>query len=604
MVLSIYNSQKEAYKSPFGAVPAGEEILFTLRVPNEFCCTTPYLFLRLDGEDAKQHLLQPAGREGDRCLFCLRLCLNVPGLYFYWFDLYTGYRKLYAGHLGEAQLTTGTGAPYQLTVYNPLFTTPKAVQGSVMYQVFPDRFFEGNPEKILPFSERVYRPDKSKEPYYWPTEWDDGFLNLDYFGGDLLGIEKRLPFLKSLGVGLVYLNPIFEAHANHRYNTADYLTVDPYLGTNADFARLCKTAGALGIQIILDGVFSHTGADSIYFNQEGRYPSHGAWQGEDSPYRSWYRFLPGGGYDSWWGFSTLPCCNKSDPAFRRFIAGEGGVIDHWMALGAGGFRLDVADELPDDFIADIRKAVKRHGEDKLLIGEVWEDASHKVAYGKRRQYFLGQELDGVMNYPFRAAILQFLRSGNSADFVQSVMDICENYPAPALAVCTNHLSTHDTERALTALADEPLEGRSRDWQSGRRLHHETYDQGVKLLKLAFVLQFTLPGIPCIYYGDEIAMQGYKDPFNRGYYDWTSGETRLIELVLALSKLRRSCPAFAGGRLHFTRYEPGLLLYERRGGGSAAGIGINLTGQDLTAELLGQRVHLPSLGYAWCSKNNV
>ena len=401
---SLYNSQDERFKTPFGAVKAGESVRFTLRVPSDFHCQTPYLLLWEDGKEPGRQLLAPAGREAAADLFTLTLTLEKPGLYFYYFDLYTDFRKLFEGFCGEAVLSTEEGQAYQLTVYDPAFETPEEAQGGVMYQIFPDRFFEGEPGKPLTFNERIYRPDKSKEPYFWPVDMESGFLTMDYFGGDLAGIEKRLPYLISLGVSWIYLNPIFEAHANHRYNTADYLHVDPYLGTNQDFSRLCEKAKAMGIRIILDGVFSHTGSDSIYFNREGRYPSNGAWQGPGSPYRGWYHFRPDGSYESWWGFDTLPVCNKQNRDFRQFICAEGGIIDHWLRLGASGFRLDVADELPDSFIAEIRTAVKRNGEDKLLIGEVWEDASSKEAYGVRRQYFLGHELDGVMNYPFRTAI--------------------------------------------------------------------------------------------------------------------------------------------------------------------------------------------------------
>ncbi len=425
---------------------------------------------------------------------------------------------------------------------------------------------------------------------------------MDYFGGVLLGIEQRLVYLKTLGVNWIYLNPIFEAHSNHRYNTANYMKIDPYLGTNEDFARLCEKANAMGMYILLDGVFSHTGSDSLYFNREGRYPTTGAWQGLQSPYRNWYKFHPDGSYDSWWGFDTLPACNKHNPEFRRFICGEGGVIEHWLRLGASGFRLDVADELPDDFIEEIRQAVKRCGEDKLLIGEVWEDASNKEAYGVRRKYFLGNELDGVMNYPFRNAILRFMHDKDASQFAHTVMNICEHYPPPALAACTTHLSTHDTERAITVLADEPTADHDRNWQSGRRLDVAGYEYGIRLMQLAFVLQFTLPGIPCVYYGDEVGMQGYKDPFNRAFFDWNSNETRLIELAMALGDLRNNCPVFADGRLNFTNCAPGVLCYERKNSHHVAAVAVNCSGRSAKVKLLGEEIHLSNMGYTWrCKK---
>ncbi len=596
-MLNIYNSRYEEYKKPFGAVKAGEEVSFTLRVPPEVKSRTPMLFLQPDGGEPQQHALQPAGAENGRELFTVTLTAPPTGLYFYWFDLWIDYKKLYRGLFSGSEIRTDEGAKWPLLVYDPEFKTPQFARSGVMYQIFPDRFFEGDPDKQRLYSERVYRQDKQNEPYFWGEEKTYGNLTQDYFGGDLAGIEKRLPFLKSLGVTIIYLNPIFEAHSNHRYNTADYMKVDPYLGTNEDFRRLCTAANDIGIKIILDGVFSHTGSDSLYFNKEGRYPSVGAWQGPQSPYRNWYFFHPDGNYDSWWGFDTLPNCNKHNAEFRSFIAGEGGVVDYWLGLGASGFRLDVADELPDDFIEEIRCAVKRNGQDNLLIGEVWEDAVLKEGWGSRRRYFWGGELDGVMNYPFRTAILSFLQSFDALEFSNAVMNICELYPPMALASCTTHISTHDTARAITAIKGEPQENHDRSWQSVQRLSREQYHLGITCMRLAFVLQFTLPGIPCVYYGDEIAMQGYADPFNRGYYNWTSGENRLIPLMIELSALRRQCPAMQSGSLRFIEAKNGLLVYQRESGEAKMAVAVNCSGWPAVANLLGQEVPVANMNYA-------
>lgn len=602
---TIFNSRNSTYKTPFGAVKTGESVVFTLHVPTSYGCQTPFLFIKCDGEDPQQIELLKEKTKDATDIFTLQYTPSKEGLYFYYFDLWINYRKLFRGAHGKCFETTEQGNWYQLTVYDPSFTTPKDVHGATMYQIFPDRFYEGNASKPHTLHERVYRQDKTKEPYFWPTNQENGYLTLDYFGGDLVGIEEKLPYIKSLGVDWLYLNPIFEAHSNHRYNTADYLNVDPYLGTNEDFAHLCKAANTLGIKIILDGVFSHTGSDSRYFNKEARYPTVGAWQSEASPYRDWYIFHPDGTYNSWWGFDTLPECNKHNPSFRDFICGKNGVIDTWLSLGASGFRLDVADELPDDFIADIRTAVKSHGEENYLIGEVWEDATNKEAYGVLRKYFLGHELDGVMNYPFRTAILNFSKNLDTAqNFSETVETICENYPAPALAAVTNHLGTHDTVRAITALAGEDAGDRGREWQSGRVLSPEMYKLGIARMKLAFVLQFTLPGVPCLYYGDEIAMQGYADPFNRAFFDWNSTEHHLIPLVKQLSSLRNSCAAFAGGTLQFILAENGTLAYERtsQDGKSKAAIAVNNSPIPISISLLGQTVEIPAGDYAWRTNN--
>ncbi|MBQ5754875.1 MAG: glycoside hydrolase family 13 protein, partial [Oscillospiraceae bacterium] len=425
-----FNSTLSFYKTPFGAVPAGTPVSFTVSLPQKMGQLQPRLILRPDGEEAGQLMMEAAGLKDGRYLYTASFTPTRAGLYFYHFDLWQDFLKIWRGPLGEGRLSSGAGADYQLTVYEPGFKSPAPFPGGVMYQIFPDRFYESAP-KPMPFVGRAYSSNKNGIPFYWPIE-QGGQLNMDYFGGDLKGIEEKLPYLESLGVRYIYLNPIFEAHSNHRYNTADYMKVDPLLGTNEDFAHLCAEAKKLGIGIILDGVFSHTGSDSLYFNKEGRYGSGGAFHDPNSPYRSWYVFDKKYkcGYRSWWGFDTLPEVNEDDSSYRQFICGKGGVIDTWMELGASGFRLDVADELPDDFIEAIRIAVKAHGQDKVLLGEVWEDASNKVAYDQRRTYLLGKGLDTVMNYPFRNAILGFLKGDSAQTAGDTILSICENYPAP------------------------------------------------------------------------------------------------------------------------------------------------------------------------------
>ena len=303
----LFNSLDSAYKTPRGAVRAGEPLRLALTIPEHYGFVEPRLVLTKDGGDPVEYRMDFKGCVEGVNHFRLSLTLDEAGLYFYYFDLYSDFRKLYRGELGEAVLSWTAGACWQLTVYEADFATPKALRGGVMYQIFPDRFFEGRPHPVMPFADRVYRANKQGEPYFWPNE-QGGQLNLDYFGGDFEGIRKKLGYLQELGVTWIYLNPIFEAHANHRYNTADYLNADPLLGTNEEFTLLCREAKEKGIRIILDGVFSHTGSDSLYFNREGRYGQGGAYHDPNSPYRSWYDFDPKYpcGYRSWWGFETLP----------------------------------------------------------------------------------------------------------------------------------------------------------------------------------------------------------------------------------------------------------------------------------------------------------
>ena len=582
---TFYNSLDLTCKSPFGAVKAGQPVTFNLTVPEDLGYVDPHLVLTKDCEDPVHYRMEFTGQTPKVNHFALTVTPTTSGLYFYHFDLYTDFRRIYRTPGGEGVLSWTDGQDWQLTVYEPDFKTPDWLKNGTMYQIFPDRFCEGKPNKAMPFADRIYRADKTGEPYFWPTEQSEGYLNMDYYGGDFAGIQQKLPYLRDLGVTCIYLNPIFEAHANHRYNTADYLKADPLLGTNEEFSALCAAAAKEGIRIILDGVFSHTGSDSRYFNREGRYGPGGAYRDRSSPYRSWYDFDSGYpcGYRSWWGFETLPEVQEESPSYVEFICGKGGVIDTWLNLGASGFRLDVADELPDDFIEKIRAAVKSHGEDKLLLGEVWEDATTKEAFGLRRTYLRGHGLDAVMNYPFRSATLDYLHGADVTAVADALMQICEHYPAPALNCAMNFLSTHDTERAITAIAGEPCNGHDRYWQSKRVIPSGQMDEAIRRELLGYAMIFTLPGVPCVYYGDEIAMQGYRDPFNRAFFDWNSTEQRLRGPLKTLAHLRKGCDAFDGGRLEIVRTDTDVLHYRRIGKTQTAEIILN-RGPHLIAEL--------------------
>lgn len=598
----FFNSLFDGCKSPSGAVRQGETVTLTLFTPLEMDIQQPRLVFFQDGCPIEYHIMEQTAQQEDYRCFSVSLQAGAPGLYFYYFDLWKDYTKVFRNSCGNGYLSWEEGDSWQITVYEKDFSTPDFLKGGVIYQIFPDRFFEGVKKQGMPFADRLYREDKDGEPYFWPNENPEGYLNMDYFGGDLEGVRQKLPYLRHLGVTCIYFNPIFEAHSNHRYNTANYMKIDPVLGDEEDFVRLCSQAKSMGISIILDGVFSHTGSDSLYFNREGRYGVGGAYHDPYSPYRTWYDFSPNYrcGYRSWWGFETLPEVNENDVNYRDFICGENGVIDYWLQRGASGFRLDVADELPDDFIEAIRQAVKRHGDDKYLLGEVWEDATTKWSYGTRRRYLLGKGLDAVMNYPFRNAVLNFLKGEDGISIANQIMSICENYPAPALHTLMNFISTHDTERAITYLVGEPANGRDRFWQSNRLLNPHQYQHGITLMRMAFAMIFTLPGVPSIYYGDEIAMQGYRDPFNRGYFRWDFTENRLKTLISYLSKLRRENDAFAQGKLEIIHAESEILHYRRIGKKTSVDLMFNrsctmrsfsVNGQQISVEPLNFKVHV-------------
>ncbi|MEG1614503.1 MAG: glycoside hydrolase family 13 protein [Oscillospiraceae bacterium] len=546
----IFNSREKQYKSKFGAVCAGEDVLFRLLLPcydNHFC-TGAFLLLCKDGkEEERFELCATDSYQDNHRWWEITKSVAESGLYWYHFEYSTPFGNCRISNDGDGiGYVSDYGASWQLTVYSPDFKTPEWLKGGVIYQIFPDRFAKSENSKGAVPADRIMRDDWGGEPLWKPTN-DGKVLNNDFFGGDLKGIEQKLDYLKELGVTCIYLNPIFESASNHRYDTADYEKVDSILGTQDDFTSLCTKAKAKGIHIIIDGVFNHTGDNSKYFNKYKKYGTGGAYNSKQSPYYKWYNFnnWPDD-YSSWWGINILPQVNEECPEYLDFITGEGGIIEKWLKAGADGWRLDVADELPDIFLDKLRKRSKAVNPDALVLGEVWEDASNKTSYGFRRRYLLGEQLDSVMNYPFLNAVVDFVLSYRTDDFFARILSVLENYPPQVINVLMNPLGTHDTQRILTVLAGLSCNYKDRQWQSKNKLTPEQKNAALKLLTLASALQFTLPGVPSIYYGDEAGIEGFKDPFNRTCYPWGYENQSLIEWYKFLGKLRHDCPALSDG----------------------------------------------------------
>lgn len=558
-----YDPSKSWHKSLSGAIAAGSSLWLRVVLPRDLGVTACRLIISEDNKNDQVINMTWDNTDGIEEWWQTEIYLDAPKLLFYRFSYETSWGKTDIGpgkgtHLGEIS----SKDKWQLTVYSADFQTPEWIKGGIIYQIFPDRFcYSGEKKDNVP-GDRILRSDWGNTPHYLPDE--KGIIrNNDYFCGDFKGIEEKLPYIASLGVNCIYLNPISEAHSNHRYDTADYMKPDPLLGTEEDFSRLCKKAHEYGIRIIFDGVYSHTGADSIYFNKYSRYGTDGAYNCPDSPYRSWYRFCADGKkYDSWWGIDTLPETNEENNSYSEFIAGENGVIDKWIGLGADGIRLDVADELPDSFLDKLRKAVKRHGEDKYILGEVWEDATNKISHGGRRRFLLGDQLDSVMNYPFRKAIIDFLLTANAERFMHTAFSITENYPPQALNCAMNHLGTHDTERILTLLSGISCEGKSRESQADIIISDDALKRGIKLLKMALAMIFTLPGVPSIYYGDEAGLTGCKDPFNRFCYPWGNENAEILNFTRDIAKLRNSYEVLKEGRFYPISATLGCVAYLR------------------------------------------
>ena len=577
---SMFHSRSTACKKPYGAVPAGQAVEFSVYPQRAQGALHVTFWIEEDGCQAESYPLHWCGYQGSHDRYTVTYTPPHPGLYWYYFsvELADGLHYCARGYGGQAELLETVGDKYQLTVYDGEYHTPRWFGEGITYNIFPDRFCRDKaPEQpegegVIP---RVLHQNWDDIPVYLPDEHGE-ILNNDFFGGTLRGVYAKLDYLESLHVTTIYFNPIFQAYSNHRYDTGDYKRIDPLLGCEEDFRALCSEAARRGMRVVLDGVFNHTGYDSRYFNARGHYDSVGAFQSKESPYFSWFDFhnWPNE-YGSWWGIYTLPQVNETDGSYQNYIIeDEDSVVRRWLRLGASGWRLDVADELPDDFIEKIRAAVKRVSPEKFLLGEVWEDATTKYGFGQRRTYLLGKGLDSVMNYPFKNAVLDFVKGKPAQQAMGEILSICEHYPAPAMDTALNFLSTHVTERALTVIADEPANGRGREWQSGRCVTGEAYEEGMLRLRMAYAIIYTLPGVPCLYYGDEIGMQGYRDPFNRAFFCWDSHEKRLKPVLAQLAQLRHSCEAFRTGELRVLRAQDGILHYQRVGEAETAEIIVN------------------------------
>ncbi len=542
-------------KSPYGAAPSGGGVTFTLRPLRSRAFVRGLLTARweFDGDRVTEAPILWSGLDGDRDLFSATLPLgDYVGLVWYSLRLETWQ--------GEGEEL----GPFQLTVYDGAETVPSWFGEGVTYQIFPDRFRRlAIPDPTGMVGGRWVHQSWEEEPEYRPNDHGE-IRNRDFFGGSLAGIMERLPYLQDLGVETIYLCPIFEAPENHRYGVADYERIDPMLGTNEDFSRLCRKAHSLGMRVMLDGVFNHTGFVSKYFNGDGFYPTLGAHQSVDSPYYGWYSFQQWPDhYTSWWGIYSLPTTNKESPQWLDYIAGENGIIRTWLRAGADGWRLDVADELPDFVVHAIHAAARAEKPDAVIIGEVWEDASNKIAYDLRRRHVLGGHCDGVMNYPLRTALTDFLLGGDAARFQAVMESLRQNYPSWAFSSAMNSLGTHDTLRILTLLGTgSDRKDQSRDWRAAHRLTDEERALAVARLKLGALLLYAFPGSPTLYYGDEAGMEGFEDPFNRRTFPWSRADQDLTAWFAALGRVRKTLLPLRRGELRWLTCRDRVLSFAR------------------------------------------
>ena len=488
------------------------------------------------------------------------------GLFYYEILLVRGYDTLFSYTPNNVDITfeRESVGRFRLLVYQKEFSTPTWFAGGVMYHIFLDRFCKGE-GSVEANRDAVINPDWQNGIPQYPRKNGDPITNNVFFGGNLWGVIEKLDYLQSLGVTVLYLSPVFKAYSNHRYDTGDYERIDAFLGGEEAFDALVREAHARGIRIVLDGVFNHTGDDSRYFNKRGNYPNTGAYQSPRSQFAKWYRFrkFPDD-YECWWNIEILPRLDHSNEDCRRYFTGEDGIISHWTKRGVDGWRLDVADELSDEFLDELRQTVKRNTNGEgLIIGEVWENAADKIAYGNRRRYLSGRQLDSVMNYPFRNAVLAFVRDGDAETFYHILTEIYASYPQTVSNSLMNLLGTHDTARILTVLGDGSKgEFLPNDTLAHLTLTEEERTNAIHLLKLASALQFTVFGVPSVYYGDEAGIEGYGDPFCRRPFPWGREDAGLQEHYRALGKMRREHPVLKTGDFRFLEHSQTSFVFER------------------------------------------
>ncbi len=543
-------------RKPQGAVATGGQVRLRLTVEDEQAPVE--LFLRVWNGDERRYPMRPLGLKDGRMIYEAQIGVgDKPRLLWYRFECeYKGEHVVLGApgdHTGCGEGVMGSEESFQLTVYDAAYDTPAWMRDGVMYQIMVDRFCRGEGTDALMHAKDgqniILHEDWNEMPFLNIAENGDNFAN-DFFGGNLEGVRQKLPYLKQLGVSVLYFNPIFCARTNHKYDTSDYRRVDPMFGDEQALARLCKEAEALGMRVMLDGVFSHVGDDSLYFNRRGTYGEHvGAYRDPDSPYYKWFTFRHWpDDYECWWGFKTLPNVNEMDEDYRRFILeDDDSVVRHWVRKGTSGWRLDVADELPMPFLRDLRRQVKDVSKDAAVLGEVWEDASHKVAYGQMRSYVLGDTLDSVMNYPLRDALIAFLMAQKDAAAVaKELSSLAQNYPKPFLYALMNLMGSHDRPRILNVLAGNDGSDIPRSQRAGHRLSQEERMIGALREQLMLRFVFSVPGMPCIYYGDEAGVEGCADPFCRRTYPWGREDQDMLARYKAMAAMRNGHPVLKTG----------------------------------------------------------
>ena len=551
------------------AFPRATVLLLSLSVPRALGARGVVLRLHRDGAGYKDLAFAFFGTEKASDVYTLSLPLSAftpqtGGFFEYELLFLRGVDTLFSTTEDQCSMTLSpvSGGRFFLTVYADGFTTPRRVWGRTIYHVFLDRFARGGGARRR---DAVYHKGWQEEIEQYPAFAGAHVENNEFFGGTLWGVREKLPYLHSLGVGVLYLSPIFRAYSNHKYDTADYDEVDLGLGGETALRALLDECKKYDIIVVLDGVFNHTGDHSRYFERRGDYGGAGAYRLPHSPYAEWYSFsrYPDA-YEAWWGIPILPRLRLENPAVREYFLGEGGIVDRYTKMGVGGWRLDVADELPDRFLEELRCLVKsKTGGNGVIFGEVWENAAAKISYGERRRYLQGAQLDGVMNYPLRAGLIAFARDADARTLCRVLREVWASYPTPVCHTLMNLLSTHDTARILTELGGESAAGHSNAELRDMRLSREQKRIAKTRLAIAAALQYTVYGVPSLYYGDEAGLEGYGDPFCRRPYPWGREDEEILAHYRRLGAIRCENSAFCDGDFKIIAEDAHALAFSRK-----------------------------------------
>lgn len=549
----IFNSLTD--KNPIGAVYTSSPVFLRVKVSKTENALGLRMVLRfIDSSEGENFNFIKTGEEFGYDIFELTFTVGKEGIYYYRFEIDVSSGIRFVGRDSKQRAKIQDFLPeWQLTVSKQGYKVPNARKNNITYQIFVDRFNVG---KKLPFTKNGV--EKRWDEPLTIVDSDGVYRANDFYKGNLSGITQKLDYIKELGVKNIYLSPIFKSSSNHRYDTGDYMKIDELLGSEADFDELIFEAKKRGIGVMLDGVFNHTGSDSLYFNKNKTYDSVGAYNDKSSKYYDWYSFssFPDK-YACWWGCTVVPTVtNKKSPSYQHLIFDE--VLDKWTKKGISGWRLDVADELPEFFVDKIRQKVKSINEDAVIIGEVWEDATTKVSYSTRRPYLLGGQLDGVMNYPVKDAIIGYLLTGKKEDFMEVVCSIINNYPTSSLEVSLTMLDSHDTYRIINVLSKVDVSKMTKAERQAYKFTDEEYENAVRLLKLGVVMQYTLIGSPTVFYGDEQGLTGWDDPLSR--VPFVAKDEALHDFYVKMGKIHNENLADTKG-ISFD-YDCDMIVYDR------------------------------------------